>query len=610
MLGRKLKEFTDQFGKQSGGLAVRDGKLYVPSKEKIQKLSQEQQMEILLQQADAIEAAVKQNIQENQLQALNAPNICDVIENECWTDGERFNIPRHGTPDMSFMRRPVLASHQKRILNHIFQFNPIKGRWKYLTVGYSAPKKSGKTAISGYVGYYFNKYIFTPNRVVLVANDREQAHERAYKAMLPSIYEQGAEILESKHRATYSNGSRVESITTKAESEAGGHYILSIWTELWGFYLPEKIKLWGEMQPINTQRGSMRWWDSYMGYEDKSPLLVKLYSYFFQDFQEIKLHPNARPVPELEDIRTTNARGESIPACYERPDLEMFLYLDHEYRMPWQQDKTFFKATSVGMSEADIMRTLHNRWQKTENKFIKDTDVIKRSFDRGKGMPIKNKRMCLAVDAAFGENDAKLALVGGYDAQKDGKTIYRTNYWKSWSGTKGDPIDLNETVVKEILRLYKAGLILTRKPTTDEKPWVEQGCKPIEVYFDPWELRQIRNDLRNKHKLLVVLFDQKSKRAEADTALQKYYLADRIDNYAKQDTLTDDELYEHISSASAIAQSDKDDDKRIRIGKSGNTPNDLLVAQSMEVYGLSNRPPEEKTFASMAMGKVKEKKGW
>lgn len=631
MLGKSLKELTHQFAPKAqrkarggaGGLVQGQSGLFIPPAKSIKTLSPDQIAALIQNEAKIIEALAEIEIEQNINQEFNAPPIVDVIETECWANAEKIKA-RRGDWDFSALRRPRLADHQKRILSHIFQFNAKTERFKYLTVGYSAPKKSGKTTISGWVGYYFAKYVFPPNRVVLVANDRDQAHGLAFAAMKPSLYQAGAHIVDSKYRAELPNGSLIESITTDAESESGGHYILTLWTELWAYHLKNKIALWAEVSPIATERGSMRWFDSYMGYEDKSPLLLDMFLEIFLDTTESVLHPKARPVAELEDIRTTDAFGNSIPCCYERPDIDLFFYIDHENRMEWQKDEKFFLSAGVGMSKVDQVRLYQNRWQKSENKLI-TSEHLRESFERGSDLPHPRRKMVLAVDAAFGQNNAKLAIVGGFDDTRGEQAIFRTNHYKAWGDGKTE-LDLKETVGREILELYNSGLILPREPDPKEKVWIEEGCRAIEVHVDPWEFRQLVIDFRKTHKLLLKLFDQKSERLLADTFLEKAYQGGTIDNaQLSKGKLQDDELFIHLDGAAAQGQSEKktksvksvksqaqsekedSEDKSIRIVRGGITPNDLAVAQSMMVWRLQARPPTKRTFGSLAVGKVKQK---
>lgn len=615
MLGKSLQSLTELHPANARDKARRHKKkngqlLFVPTYKEIDVLSDQQKAALLLNEAEAIEAIAQAEIQEN-LEQFNAPDIVDVIESECYAKAEKFRVIQ-GKADYSALRRPKLTDIQKRILRHIFTYDANKARFRYMTVGYSAPKKSGKTSISGWVGYYYNKYVFPPNVGLLVANDRDQAHGLAFQTMKPSLHADGAKIVDSSYYAQHLNGSVIESITTDSASESGKHYMFTLWTELWAFYLPSKMSLWAEVLPISTEKCSMRWFDSYMGYEDKSPLLLSMFLEIFADTTESVLHPKARPVAELEDIRTTDINGTSIPCCYERPDLDYFFYIDHERRMPWQKDKQFFVSAGIGLTETDVTRLLFNRWQKSENKFLK-SEPIRKSFERGKDIPLEpNRKMVLAIDAASGKASATAALAGCFDAWRKMKNpetgeiedfaIYRTGFAKSWGGGE---VDLTRDVMAEVYRLYLANLILEREADASEKKWIEAGCKAIEVHYDPTEMHQVAIDFRKKYQLLLKPFDQKAERERADTFLQVSYQNDRVDNLQQNADRTKDDLFKHIDAASEISTNNKDNSRRVRIVQSGNQPIDLLVAQSMAVWKLQARPPSRRRFGSLATGKAK-----
>jgi len=71
--------------------------------------------------------------------------------------------------------------HQKRILETAFTPNE-DGRLSYKTIIYSAPKKSGKTAINAIVTLWFGYTIDAPNEILIAANDLEQSQGRVFRA--------------------------------------------------------------------------------------------------------------------------------------------------------------------------------------------------------------------------------------------------------------------------------------------------------------------------------------------------------------------------------------------------------------------------------------------
>lgn len=588
MLGGTLKQLTETLnklpsaGRRNGGTTSPN----IPENPDDRKAY----LEMQAREAEALRLA---KLRANIKTAVSTPPICDFIESKCW-NAEKVSLFR-GQYDFSNSYLIRLAPHQRRILTHILTIDPLTARFPYMTIVYSCPKKSGKTAISGYVGAWFNCYINAPNSVMVLANDRDQAHERAMWAMTPTLVREfGAkvkgDIIENP------NGSIVKALTNQPESEAGGHYNLTLWTELWAFNSVRSRSLWAEMMPIRTEPLSLRWVDSYAGYEDKSPLLLELFQEVFTDTTESELQAGARPVPELIDITTTDAKGNVIPCCYEVPEKGIFYYVDHEHRMDWQKDNRYIVQETVGMVETDIQRLIYNRWQKSENKFITETelnDSIKRGF---MDLPQSVKKMTFALDGTL--RHANAGIVGVYEQETPTGVIFRTGYAKAFD-PKGEPIDLEETLGAEVVTLWKAGLIDKREPDAAEKKLVEQGYIPIDVHYDNFQMAQVVLNIKKKHKLLLKEFNQKTERARADTFLQNCYQNGTIDNPK------DETLREHLDNAAAEATTSKETSERIRIVQSN--PNkwvDLTVCQSMATYRRSQRPRPRK-FGSFSMGRAK-----
>jgi hypothetical protein len=400
MLGKTMKQLTETFGTRP---AAR-GRMFLPARQ--QSIYRQSRPELQLTDPAAIaqyielELAAAAAVQENaKLQALRTvtatPSVVDYIERKC-VNPDTVNMV---TQDFSRAETIVLAAHQKRILYRTLTPDPATGRFPYRTVVYSAPKKSGKTSIAAFVGAWFAKYIEPPNAVMVLGNKQDQAADRALAFMTPTLLMEGARPVGYTLRLP--NGTIVRALPNEPSSEAGGTYGCTLWTELWGFTTERDRKLWAELMPVNTKKNSIRWVETYAGYEDSSDLLLSLYLSIFTDISESKLQPGAEPVPGLEDIQTRNTRGEMIPACYHVPSKGLFYYNDHEHRMDWQTGEyaaAYYEEVSLGLTQTDITRLVHNRWQATENQFVTEQETLD-AFTRGADLP-KNARGVYAIDAS------------------------------------------------------------------------------------------------------------------------------------------------------------------------------------------------------------------
>lgn len=472
-----------------------------------------------------------------------------------------------------------LEEFQRRVLRKVFTINPLTGRFPYRTVFYSAPKKSGKSTVGAAAGCYFAQNVEAPNAVYVLANDREQSMGRIFKMMTPTLKALGART-DGKYKFILPNGTEVQANTSDPEKEAGGSYGLTIWDELWAYKSERANLLFDELMPVATRNISMRLIVTYAGFEDSSDLLLKYYLKVFKDTTETELAEGARPVPGLEDITTTDGEGNRIPCCYEVPKLGIFYYNDHDKRMSWQQGErgeALSAETESLLTETNAYRLMHNRWQLTESRLL-EPEALARSF---LNPPPQSRAMTFAADAGW-KHDCS-GLVGVYE---DGMR-YKTGYAKAWKPLPGSPLDLEETLMNEILRLWRAGLILRREMMVGEKKMVDkEHLTCIDVWYDPTQMHQVAMNLRKKHKLLMAEFDQGKPRLLADSFLLQQYNESNIDN------IDDDDLQSHLKAARAVNQVSSATDL-IRIVKGTGEhakPIDLAVAQSMAVYRCSKRP--------------------
>lgn len=526
--------------------------------------------------------------------ALALPDPADWIESSCF-DSSKVSNPEQpqGAP------RPRLGDFQKRILRHCFTINPATGRFPYRTVVYSAPKKSGKSSIGAWVTAWYAANVEAPNAVYVLANDREQSAGRVFGFARPTLFGLGGRR-DGKYKIVLPNGSYALASTSEPEKEAGASYGLTVWDELWAYKSERARLLWDELRPIGTRTNSMRLVVTYAGFEDSSDLLLMLYLKVFQDTSERALAPGARPVPGLEDIQTTDSLGNAIPCCYEVPEIGLFYFNDHEQRMSWQQGEhgeALLRETVALESAENTYRLTHNRWQVTENRFV-DEGVARAAYGRAEAHV--TRPMTFGVDAGWRRDCA--ALVGMYD--RDGR--YVTGFSKVWKPERdGDAggLDLEATILEEILKLWRAGLIARRAPAPGEKQLVEQEhLRPIDVWYDETQMHQVAMNLRKKYRLLLARFNQGRERLLSDTFLQNAYLDFRVDNPA------DAELQSHLEAAKAESQNDANQNL-IRIVKSSGThakPIDAIVAQSMAIYRRSARAAKP-MISAVAQGKAK---GW
>jgi phage terminase large subunit-like protein len=496
-----------------------------------------------------------------------------------------------------------LTDVQRRILQHTLTLD-TNGNFPYDTIIYSTIKKSGKTQLAGCVGAWYADNIEPPNVVLCIANAQTQSTERIFQSLLPTMKLLGAKVpnpttmsRSQPHIYHSKNGTVIQAITNNAEIQAGGNYGLTLWSEIWGFTSENDKRFYDELMPVPTRQNSLRWIETYMGFEDESVVLMEQYNHFFMDTKEIKLHPKARYVPKLTDIVTTNGEGEARPACIERPDLGMFMFLDHERRMPWQNEE-YYQRQKGKMRMSSYVRLCENRWQQSEGNFMQNGWIERAT----KPTLALNGRMVLAIDASQRNDTTSIVGVN----QLNGR--YRVLYCIVWN-PQGKDLDLEATVMAEILRLWRTGLIFRRHDVdAAEKDDVKKGYIPIEVYCDPFQMHQVRMNLKTKHRLLIKEFNQGTERSLADSFLYDQFKNNNIDLI---DYLP---LQEHFANAKAKEQ----EGEKLRIIKGTMSTSgkvDAAVAASMAIYKMSLRRSSRLTasaktaahITTLAQGKAQ---GW
>jgi hypothetical protein len=174
-----------------------------------------------------------------------------------------------------------LLEAERAFLKHALTLNK-NGRLKHPELIYGAIKKSGKTTFAAAVvitvlllfgGRYGEAYV--------VANDLEQAQSR--------VFEQCRRIIEASpllrdeaditaRQITFeATGSTIRALASDYASAAGGHPVISVFDELWGYRSENSRRLWDELVPVPTRKISCRLVTTYAGFEGEGELLHDLY---------------------------------------------------------------------------------------------------------------------------------------------------------------------------------------------------------------------------------------------------------------------------------------------------------------------------------------------
>ncbi len=276
-----------------------------------------------------------------------------------------------GEYDYTNAPKLILQQYQKDILTKVLTADEKTGLFPYTTVIWSQPKKHGKTQIAACVGAWYGVNVEAPNVIMTMASNQEQSAGLIFNSMVPSVYALGGKVPFSTHvtpEIRLPNGTIIKAIPNNYAGQAGGNYGLTLWSELWTFKSERDRRLWEETPPVPTRKNSIRWVETYAGFEDESDLLQDLYKRIFVTTSSNATHEKAVPVPELEHI-TTTVNGETIPSCWHIPDEQIFMFWDHEIRAPWITEQ-YIKSEKASNRASTFTRLWKNLWQSSVGTYL------------------------------------------------------------------------------------------------------------------------------------------------------------------------------------------------------------------------------------------------
>ena len=488
-----------------------------------------------------------------------------------WIEANVFNwitVPRYqGAYNFETAELLKLVDYQKEILTVIWTPD-ADGNYPYSEVTWSQPKKNGKTQIAGAVGAWFAENVEPPNMIYTMASNQEQSAGLIFNALIPSLFGIGGHVPNttlSVPLILMPNGTTIRAIPNNYAGQAGGSYGLTLWSELWTYKSERDRRLWEEMPPVPTRKTSVRWVETYAGFQNESDLLIDQFNRVFgttrsddtrvADFTERQIQKKAEPVPGLEHIVSKSGR----PSCWHIPSEGFFMFWDDQIRGPWITKK-YIDQQKAGNRHSTYVRLWENKWQTSEGTFIEPNlwdDAV--TLDGEELGP-----MVLAGDAS--QRNDTTALVG-VEKRKvkifgEEQERYRVRLVRVWD-PEGQDLDLDDTIAAYVERIYKMGLLVGS------------------FRYDPFQMHQVAVNLR-KRGVPCMEFNQGQDRLKADTFLWKLFNDRRIDVY------TQTVLESHVKGANAKEY----ENEQVRIVKGTATEAnkvDAAVALSMAVWAASGR---------------------
>ncbi len=393
------------------------------------------------------------------------------------------------------------------------------GDFVYSLVLWSDLKKSVKSTIAGAVTLFLAwHHEWETARVI--GNDLRQANSRSFFYIERAIKlnpRLKSRCVTKNYKISLPNNTTIEAIPVDPDGEAGGGDLIVCFTELWAAKNEAAKRLWTEttLSPLKYGR-SLRWCETYAGFDGESPILEQLYE------QGVT---NGRPldvgIPGLE--LTTNDGARMLCLWNTKP------------RCPWQTPE-YYQQEAGQLAPSEFDRIHGNKWQSATEAFvpIEWWDACKAALP-----PLRrNQEIVLSADA--GVSSDNFALVG---VTRDGEMtdVRYVRIWKPPPNGKiifGDPDDPENTdyAEGEILRLCRQYNV-------------------VRFVGDPWQLHDLMTRIRRRNIVAVEEFSQGNDRLIADKHLYDIIRERRI---RWDDTIPRiDELRQHIANANQKTEGDK-----------------------------------------------------
>lgn len=368
--------------------------------------------------------------------------------------------------------------------------------------------------------------------IYCLANDGKQSADRVLAAVKKANELGKLGWHDKMTRVELPSGAFIEAVPVDPTGEAGANPTASIWSEMWGFRLSAKERLWSEFTIPPTRFGrAIRWVESYAGYTGESPVLEQLYH---EGVTEGKHHPDFPDLP-----------------VYVNDRARLFCYWDHEPRMPWQTD-AYYQAEAALLHPSEFQRIHRNEWVSAIGQAIA-VESWDRCYDPNMPPLMPSEPIVLGLDAGVSSDCTALVAVSRHPRNHDMAAIRAVEVWEPPAGSQ---MDYTTTIEASVRRWCKSHNVV---------------C----VVYDPYQLHKMATDLRREGLGWFDEFNQGAQRAIADKQMVDLVLARKVAHNGDQT------LRQHVINAAAKTEGEKS----LRFCKrSDKLKIDALVAASMACF--------------------------
>lgn len=451
--------------------------------------------------------------------------------------------------------------HQRKVFRYLFTPDK-KGRFKISTLWWIDVAKSGKTMLGAALAQYFATYMDMGIKgdVILAANSRTQASERAFAVMKASIErnphkDEIVDVINNTEIHFIETDHTALNVPRNAGTTSGSNAVFIGHDEVWDLVGNEAKQFAAEMKKSSTRNVSFKLYHSYPGYYgDDGPLAHAIAKFFNEDGSPRE--GTEQPIPGLPlYVRKHEAFWwNHNPKLYPWHTDEKLDEQREDYRAMPNEYRRIFEAQVVQSEDTFI----------PASKWYANTDQTWTGF-RGddRGLPI-----VIGFDLGW-KADSCGVVVRGFDTETRRLPLYAYKNWDPSDYRDGSNGYILKDVEQYILDLHRDHHV-------------------IAVYYDETQAVYMSNNLEMAGLNLVAV-GQVKEREKADTDYKHAIFDGKLRNYRAAGLLSD-----HVLNA--ICTYTGHGTLRIRKDKTSKRI-DLAVADSMCCYGVMQRLYEFEAFS-------------
>jgi phage terminase large subunit-like protein len=495
-------------------------------------------------------------------------------------------------------KRPIVLEPVQRCILQCFFDPAFAARWNieggFQNYIYSTIKKSGKTTIAALVARWITERWGTMNEVYTVANDLDQSRGLVYDKLFKSLqldprWSRDRDEIPGywdviRREMTHTpSGSIIKALSGDYRGQAGMNPTATFWSELWGYTREDSLRLWDEMTPVPTRPRSIRWVETYAGFEGESSLLIDQYNMLTKP-ERGAIHLTRNDVPDWPGLE------EHELTLYVNPLAKAIAYWDEgeaARRMPWQTP-TYYAAQATNLRPEAYDRLHLNKWVSPTSALLPpewwDACRVRPDEHLDHFADINpDDAVILAADASVSGDCTGVVAVSRHPTDPTRVLLRRTKLWIP----EGKKLNYSITLEPYLRRCLTGHIHPLNQPCESHEYAAELGvCTPVapqhvlQLCYDQYQLHDMMTRFQNEGLAWVYPFSQGTDRMVADYQLYCLIRDRRFLHFGNEYSL---EMRAHVANAGARMA--KDDNTKLRIVKKTNEAKiDLVVAAAMATH--------------------------